>query len=266
MGNATSPGLVLTREQCRAVDRYAIEELGIPGAVLMENAGRNAADLIARWLRLRRPRGSGPSKVCVVCGKGNNGGDGFVIARHLAGRGYPVAVDLYGEVGDLRGDAALNHAIVEKMGLPVRSCLLERGLLVQAARRWQRADVVVDALLGTGFAGSVRAPLDEVIVRLNALGARPKALHPHRQDGDATPVKGGWRQGPLVVSIDLPSGLDADQPGPEGVAVRADRTITFLARKPCMLARAGRAYCGRISVVDIGAPLALILKRLGVKI
>jgi NAD(P)H-hydrate epimerase len=229
--------LRLTRDQCRAVDRYAIEQLRIPGIVLMENAGRNAADLIERWLRARTKGRRSPGRVAVVCGRGNNGGDGFVIARHLANRGYDVGVDLVGDRSGLTGDAETNAVIAEQMGIPVRPLGDRRGLAA-AARRWRQLDVVVDALLGTGFTGEVREPLAGVIERINTLG------------------------GPLVVAIDVPSGLDANTGLPGGVAVRADRTITFLAEKKGFACKTARPHLGRVHVADIGAPTELILSRL----
>jgi len=218
----------LTAAQCRAVDRYAIETLGIPGVVLMENAGRNAADLIEKWARRKQ---TGTSLVSIVCGRGNNGGDGLVIARHLALRGFHVTVDLRGEPAGLSPDAAVNCAIVRKMGIPVRG-LDEPAQLAKAARRWRGSAVLVDALLGTGFAGEVREPLAGVIRRINAL------------------------KGPLVVAVDVPSGLNADTGQPGGAAIKADRTITFLAEKAGFTAPVARDYVGRVTVVDIGAPLA----------
>ena len=226
----------LTREQCRAVDKYAIEQLGIPGVVLMENAGRNAADLIEGWLRQRIRAGTSPGTVAIVCGKGNNGGDGFVIARHLIHRGYAVTVDLFGDPAALAGDAAINHNILARMG--VRIGPLTERTLPAAARRWRRSAVLVDALLGTGFAGEVSGPLAKVIGAINELA------------------------GPMIVAVDVPSGLDADTGEPGGLAIRADRTVTFLAAKAGYSRPSAKPYLGRVSVVDIGAPTELILGQL----
>lgn len=227
----------LSVDQCRAVDRYAIKELGIPSLVLMENAGRNAADLIDQWLRSRSRQTGAPGRVAIICGRGNNGGDGFVVARHLAHRGLKVSIDLAADPDKLSDDAAVNHAIVRKMGLAVR-VLLEEKELKSAAARWRRADGIVDALLGTGFSGQVREPLASIIGRINRL------------------------DGPLVVALDVPSGLEADSGQIGGVAVRADRTITFLASKTGYDRKSARPCVGRVSVVDIGAPTRLILNRL----
>jgi hydroxyethylthiazole kinase-like uncharacterized protein yjeF len=229
--------LRLTCAQCRAVDQYAVEVLGIPGVVLMENAGRNATDLVEGWMRPRlagRPAG----RVAILCGRGNNGGDGFVVARHLVNRGHEVWVDLMADAATLAGDAAVNHAIVQKMGAPIRP-LTDVGALPEAVHRWRHADVIVDGLLGTGFTGRVREPMAEVIRGVNALS------------------------GPLVVAIDVPSGLDADTGQAAGEVIRASRTVTFLAEKAGYSAELARVYTGDVSVADIGAPTALILSRLG---
>jgi len=229
--------LYLTREECRAVDQYAIERLGIAGTVLMENAGRHAARLIDRWLRRRLRSAGGPGRVAILCGRGNNGGDGFVIARHLVLAGHTVSIDLLCRAGDLTNDAAINHGIVERMGLPIREVMASRAMAA-AARRWRNSDVVVDALLGTGFAGQVREPLAGAIERVNRL------------------------RGPLIVAVDVPSGLDANTGLPGGVAVRADQTVTFLARKTGFSKQGSKGYTGHVTVADIGAPLAMILERL----
>lgn len=227
---------LLTRDRCRAVDRYAIDVLGIPGVVLMENAGRNAADAIERCAP-KAKRKSGGRRVAIVCGKGNNGGDGFVIARHLYLRGWAVSVDLLADPGELAGDAAINYASIERIGMVIcRLCSAKA--IAAAARRWRACNVVVDALLGTGFAGEVREPMAGIIGRINAL------------------------KGPMIVAVDVPSGLYADTGEPGGVTVRADVTVTFLAAKVGMVKAAARKHVGKLIVADIGAPLSLILRKL----
>lgn len=234
---------LLTRMECRAVDRYAIETLKIPGIVLMENAGRNAAHCIDAWLRRRAPVASPANRaagrtITILCGKGNNGGDGFVIARHLHMYGHTVHVELAADAESLSGDAAVNHAIIRAMGIPVYPLLDLNDVASAAAARWRQSDAVVDALLGTGFVGEVRDPLARIIREVNQL------------------------TGPLVVAVDVPSGLDVDTGQAAGQAVRAQETITFLAAKAGYAAPAAREFLGRVTVVDIGAPLELILGRL----
>ncbi len=208
----------LTREQIREIDRRAIEEYGIPGVVLMENAGRNAAQLIIAELgRNDRPA------VCIFCGGGNNGGDGFVIARHLHNAGFPVEIILLADPQRLSPDAEVNYSIAGKMNIPIR-CYGK----ADAAGIVARSKVVVDALLGTGSSGEVRAPMDQAIELINAAGHA------------------------LKVAIDVPSGLDCNTGQPAGATVRADLTLTFVAAK-VGFAKATE-YTGKILVADIGAP------------
>jgi NAD(P)H-hydrate epimerase len=216
--------MFLTRDEVRAIDRRAIEEFGIPGAVLMENAGRGAAEvLVALGVQ---------GRVVVCCGKGNNGGDGFVIARHLDNRALPVRVLLFAQPEELSGDAALNHTILRRSGVPID---VRGGLPVDpetlrqelAASEW-----VVDALFGTGLTGAVRAPFDRVIVGINASAAR-------------------------VLAVDIPSGLDCDTGRPLGATVRAQHTVTFVAPKKGFANPEAREWIGQVHVADIGAPRAV---------
>jgi len=216
----------LTRAQVREVDRRAIEECCIPGVVLMENAGRNAAAVIRG--RLRR---GGP--VAIVCGRGNNGGDGFVIARHLSNAGIEVELFLACDPARLTGDAATHHRIVERMKLACRRFDTPPAIAA-AAPELNRADVIVDAVLGTGFSGTVRSPLDLAIAAVN------NAV------------------GPFVAAIDLPSGLDCDTGLPSNATARADLTITFVARKAGFETPGASDYTGEIVVADIGAPPSLV--------
>lgn len=217
----------LTREQVRRVDRLAIDEYGIAGLVLMENAGRNAAEMILKILcgadGTRRP--SPPERTLIFCGTGNNGGDGFVIARHLVNAGRPVQLVLVGEQSRLTPDAAANHRICRAMKIP---------LAPPDAVTILPSDLVVDALLGTGFTGEVRPPLAAVIGTINAA--------PHAG----------------VIAIDLPSGLDADTGLPANACIRADVTLTFVAEKLGFASVNAAGYLGRLHVLDIGAPPWLI--------
>ena len=216
----------LTRDEVRAFDRHAIEVLGLPGAVLMENAGRSAAD---EALRLLADRGARPGRVCVLCGAGNNGGDGYVIARHLAIAGVDVALWSTLPGARLQGDAALNRRVAEALGLPIEP-LEDADDLARAVRRWQGADLLVDALLGTGFRGTLRAPLDAVLAAANAaeVGAR--------------------------LAVDLPSGLDCDTGAGSPATFRADVTVTFVARKRGFDRPSCAEWTGRVVVAGIGAP------------
>jgi NAD(P)H-hydrate epimerase len=217
--------MILTRDQVRAIDRRAIEEFGVPGVVLMENAGRGAAEVLVS-LGARGP-------VVVCCGKGNNGGDGFVITRHLDNRGLPVRVLLFAKPEDLTGDAAVNHTILQRSGVPIA---VYAGPAVDGAALGQEltaAEWVVDALFGTGLAGAVRAPFDAVIAAVNASGAK-------------------------VMAVDIPSGLDCDTGEPLGPTVRAHHTVTFVAMKQGFANPAAREWLGVVHVADIGAPRAAL--------
>jgi len=208
----------LTREQVRSIDGNAIREYGLSGLVLMENAGRGCADKLCE-LGIR-------GKVVIVCGKGNNGGDGFVIARHLDARGYDVRVILIAEPAELRGDAAANYSVLSKAGFPMFS---EDGLKEELLS----ADWIVDALLGTGASGDPRPPISDVIRQLNASSARKLA-------------------------VDLPSGLDCDTGLLGNPTFRADHTCTFVAPKVGFANPAAKEFLGTVSVHDIGVPRKLL--------
>ncbi len=223
----------LTRHQVREVDRRAIEELGIPGIILMENAGRNAANIIRQRFEERRASSHGNREVAIICGRGNNGGDGFVIARHLDNARIPVEIWLACNPDLLTGDALTNFSIVRQMDLP-RHAFDTVELITASGDKLRSADILIDAVLGTGFHGQVRAPLDAVIEAIN------------RADD------------PWKIAIDLPSGLDCDTGKPSNATVQANETITFVARKAGFATSGSHDYTGRVHVADIGAPPGLI--------
>jgi NAD(P)H-hydrate epimerase len=213
----------LTREEVREVDRRAIEEFGVPGVVLMENAGRGAAELLIS-LGIRGP-------VVICCGKGNNGGDGFVIARHLDLYQYEVRVLLFAEPAELRGDAKINFDIIARSRIPLR-VFATVPQVEEIAREFAAADWIVDALFGTGLTGPVRPPFDEIITAINESGTR-------------------------VLAVDIPSGLDCDTGSPLGPTIKANHTATFVALKTGFLQSTARAWIGQVHVVDIGVPRLL---------
>jgi NAD(P)H-hydrate epimerase len=215
----------LSRAEVRAIDRRAIEEYGVPGVVLMENAGRGAADVL-------RSLGIG-GRVTICCGKGNNGGDGFVIARHLDNQQVPVHVWLFARPEELTGDAALNYHIIAKSELPIT--INPPDAFDEAALRQEltASAWVVDALFGTGLSGPVRPPFDRVIAAINGSGSR-------------------------VLAVDIPSGLDCDTGRPLGATVRAEHTVTFVAAKKGFAEASAREWLGQVHVVDIGAPRMLV--------
>ncbi len=210
----------LTREQARAVDQHAINVLGLPGIVLMENAGLNAAAAVLDLLDLALDLSPSDARVLVVCGGGNNGGDGYVLARHLSIWGASVSCLAVKPVEALTGDAAIAAGAALGIGVPVQPW---------AAGAMPEADLIVDALLGTGFTGQVREPVLSAIREINASPA-------------------------LRVALDLPSGMDCDTGRVLSEAVRADLTVTFVDHKAGFAAADAGAWLGRVVVADIGVP------------
>ena len=221
---------VLTAEQMRRVDARAIEQLGIPGPTLMENAGRGAAAaLISALPELgRRVRGL---RVAIACGKGGNGGDGFVVARHLRRAGARMEVWLAEPPDTLRGDAALKLREMRRAGITARVAADP----ARAAEAFAAADVVVDALLGTGARG---APAPHVAALIEAINASSRP----------------------VVALDVPSGLSADGEAAAGPIVKAWLTPTFAAPKLGLVVGEAAERAGRMVVVDIGVPEAEIAR------
>ena len=203
----------ITRQQSREVDRRAIQQYGMSGLVLMENAGRGTVDVLCR-LAESEPGGR-LRHVAVCCGKGNNAGDGFVIARHLDIRRVEVRVLIWADPAELAGDAAANFHILRQTSVPI-DVLDNRHDAARLAERLIGADWIVDALLGTGAGGEPRPPLDEVIDQLNAAAAKRLA-------------------------VDLPSGLDCDTGAAARHTIRADATCTFVAMKRGFTAPARRS-------------------------
>lgn len=214
----------ISREHSRQLDRAATADYGLPGAVLMENAGRGTTDVLCQL-------GVG-SGVVICCGRGNNGGDGYVVARHLDLRGHAVHVLLFDDPAGLRGDAALNFAVLERSQVPIHRVVAER-VADELSGQLSGAAWIVDALLGTGAVGEVRPPLDQVIDTINS--------HP-------TPV----------LAVDVPSGLDCDTGTAAEHTIRAAHTCTFVAHKPGFLVPGAAEFTGQVHVVDIGAPRCLV--------
>ncbi len=220
---------VVTAEAMHRLDRAAIEEAGIPGMVLMENAGRGAAGEILRSY----PRIAG-GKAAVVAGKGNNGGDGLVIARYLINRGCAVTVFLLAPPEGVAGDARANLEILRRMKGDIRE-VGGREAWGKARPELAACGLIVDAIFGTGLSSEVSGLAREVIDDINASGVP-------------------------VVSVDLPSGLHADTGEILGACVRADLTVTFALPKTGLCVYPGAGYAGRVKVVDIGIPAGLIEK------
>ncbi|OGL15781.1 MAG: NAD(P)H-hydrate epimerase, partial [Candidatus Rokubacteria bacterium RIFCSPLOWO2_12_FULL_71_19] len=211
---------VFTAAEMRALDSRAMSQLGIPGPRLMEAAGAGAARLIAE--RFAPIEGKG---VLVLCGKGNNGGDGFVVARHLKARGARVRVLLVGRRAEVRGDAA--QALSRWRGRVEEILTAAQAAAVGDAAR--RADVLVDGLLGTGLEGPARGLTASVIEAVNESRAP-------------------------VVALDLPSGLNADSAEIIGPAIRARLTATFAGWKRALLLHPAAHCAGEVAVIPIGIP------------
>ena len=209
------------------LDRKAIETYRIPGIVLMENAGRGAAEEILKAFPDLQKK-----KVAIVAGKGNNGGDGFVIARHLTNCGVPVKVFLLTEPKALRGDAETNYYIFHRMKGEILSVSSSKDYQ-KVKKDFERADLLIDAIFGTGLDAEVRGYYREVIDHLNTL---------HQP----------------IAAIDIPSGLNADTGKPFGTAVRATLTLTFGLPKLGLLISPGVDYVGTLKVIDIGIPRNLV--------
>jgi len=218
---------VLNTQQMREADRQTIDDVGIPSVVLMENAGRQAvAAMEAAFESLPS------SKVGVLCGRGNNGGDGFVVARTLAQRGIEGVVYLLGSVGEVRGDARTNLEILGRVGLTV--------VEITNAQEWElhfsevsECDLIVDAIVGTGFHGPLTGLLETVVADVNGLGVP-------------------------VVAIDLPTGLSADSHEVDGEAIEATMTVTLAAPKLPLILPPADAYAGDLVIADIGIPAGVI--------
>lgn len=214
----------VTVKQIQNLDRIAIEQYGVPSLALMENAGRSvAAEVIKRIGRVRKPI------VCVVCGLGNNAGDGFVIARHLINAGIRTKIFLIGKGSRLKKDAEVNYRILKKLKYPIIEVGARRAVPL---RDIARADVVVDAIFGVGLNREVREPFRSVIEAINGNAGK-------------------------VVAVDTPSGIDATTGKIYGVCVKADATVTFSFMKKGFLKGQGPKHVGKVVVVDIGIPLRL---------
>ncbi len=214
------PFPILSCAEVRAREQQAIRELGMPSLLLMENAGRGIAELLVSL--------GIAGKVTICCGKGNNGGDGLVIARHLDNAHIPVQVLLFAGPEQLSPDSAVNYRVLTGGGVKVD---IHAGTLDREKVRVDLAtsDWVVDAMFGTGLSGPLRPPFDEIVALIND-----------------SPAK--------VLAVDIPSGLDGDTGRPLGPTVRAQHTATLLAWKAGFVQEPAREWVGQVHLVDIGLP------------
>jgi NAD(P)H-hydrate epimerase len=213
----------VSAKEIAGIDRLAQRRFCIPSLILMENAGRVAAEEILKSMKRRPGR-----KAAVFCGKGNNGGDGFVAARHLACEGVTADIFLIGKARDIKKpDPLVNLKIIRKMRLKISEITGEKG--VEKLKRSFRYDAIVDAIFGTGFTGGLSGHMAGLVDFLNGTG-RP------------------------IFSLDVPSGLDATTGKVETTCVKAARTITFGLPKKGFIKSAGPRYTGKVTVRNISYP------------
>jgi NAD(P)H-hydrate epimerase len=222
-------GLVLSREEVRRCDRIAIEQYEINGLVLMENAGIGAAREV--FSMLENPQ----DRVCILAGPGNNGGDGYVVARHILNTGGSVRVLLCCQRSRIKGDALSNLVILEHMAAPIIHLPVDNldKTLEICAQELNQSNLIVDALLGTGTSGPPREPIRSIIELVNQVSLP-------------------------VLALDIPSGLDCDTGEVLGTAIRARRTVTFAAMKKGFLQSHAQPYTGLVQVVSIGIDARLL--------
>lgn len=216
---------ILTRQQSRELDRRAIQEFGVPGIVLMENAGRGMVDFLLH-LKIK-------NQIIICCGKGNNGGDGFVVARHLDNQGMNVHVLLFADPNEIKGDARINYEIALKSNIQI-TVITDDNFAI-ASDILSNAECIIDALLGTGLEGEVNASFKKIIQAINEANA-------------------------TIVAVDIPSGLDCDTGKPLGMAIKANHTFTFASLKLGFTFPEAKEYVGEVHIVDIGIPKLLMQK------
>lgn len=228
------PLFVVTSEEMQQLDHFVIQDLGLPAETLMERAGLGTAEII----KAQFPREKF-SQVIVLCGPGNNGGDGFVCARYLWDWGYRVEVLIFRREEDYVGEAKLNLSILRKLEIPITTI----GNLEELREffRFNPPDIVVDALFGTGLKRPLTGLYEEVVSFLNDYRNANNSMK--------------------IVSIDIPSGISGNTGQILGVAVRADITVTFECLKPAHLFYPGKERCGLVKVIPIGYPWQNIMKK-----
>jgi ADP-dependent NAD(P)H-hydrate dehydratase / NAD(P)H-hydrate epimerase len=214
---------VTGQREMQLMDRYTMEMLGLPGVVLMENAGARVVEEILACFPSSKPR------VLVLAGGGNNGGDGFVISRRLIDLGVEAQVCLLADPVRISGDAKVHYNVYSNRELPIYYLHEVSPAKLKAKLEW--ADVIVDAILGTGVNGPVRDPLGEVITQVNH-----------------------YKGNKLILSVDIPSGVSSDTGKVDGVAIKADKTVTFVFPKKGFFLNQGPHYIGEWKAVDISVP------------
>lgn len=215
----------LTRNQTKMVDKLAIDEFGLPGIVLMENAGFG----IAQCLLSLKPTG----KITICCGKGNNGGDGYVIARYLDISNVKVQVFVFANENEIKGDAKIHYNVIKKMRLQIEH--LEKNNINNEILldKLNESEWVIDGLFGTGLTGKLDPYYSDIINTINRTNAK-------------------------ILAIDIPSGLDCDTGIPLGNAIKAAHTCTLISMKIGFLNNSAKEYLGDVKVIDLGIPRQII--------
>lgn len=211
----------LTALEAKKFDLKAIKRFKVPTILLMENAGRAITEEVLRIIKRKK------MKVAIICGRGNNGGDGFCSARHLITKGIAFDVYVCGKISGLKGEARVNLDILLRLKKKIFS-INEKNLKIFKSKLLGYG-LIIDSILGVGLRGRVEGVISKVINIIN-------------------------ESGKYVLSVDIPSGLDADTGEALGAAVYADRTVTFVAPKKGMVNNMGKRFCGKVVVSDIGLP------------
>jgi len=212
--------IFLTAQQAKELDRRIISDFAMPSILLMENAGRAVAEeVIKEKVRSRR--------IAIFCGRGNNGADGLCAGRHLISQGFNPDIYLLGSCTQLKDEARVNLDILLRLKVKIQEVTSQNISLIK--RRIKNYGIIIDALLGIGIKGEVSGLLAETINLINASKA-------------------------YVIAVDIPSGLDATSGEVCGVAVKADKTVTFMAKKTGMIINKGKDLCGKIKLKDLGFP------------
>lgn len=215
----------ITCGQMRAIDKAAIEEYGIPGVVLMENAAISVFE-ICKGLEAYKQK-----NVLIFCGTGNNGGDGFAIARHMHNDGVRVMIVITGDPEKIKGDAKINHSICVNMSIDMR--IWNEDNLPDIMSGLASCSLILDAMLGTGSSGQLKWPVKEAVSAINASGK-------------------------FVVAVDSPTGGDPDSGAIADECVKAELTVTLALLKPGLLKEPLAGHAGKIEIGSIGAPKALL--------
>lgn len=217
----------ITSQQMKEIDRRTIEEFGIPSLILMENAGSGAAKVA-----LDMVKNSDNKKVICVSGRGSNGGDGFVCARHLLNNGVDTKVFLIGELSQLKGDAKINFDILRKMKAKIEILKTDKDFKL-FKEKLRNAQLIIDAIFGIGLSGEIKGPYSMVI----------RAINQSKKS---------------ILAIDVPSGLDATTGNILGVCIKAKKTVTFGLPKAGFTKNHGLSYTGELIIVDISIPKQLL--------